>query len=426
MRISTNTIFELGSRGISDMQASLVKTQQQLSTQRRVLTPADDPVAAATALGITQSISVNEQYAANRQTARSSLSEEESVLQSVTTLLQDAKQLVVNAGNGAMEDSQRQFLAAELRGRFEELMGLANSRDGNGNYMFGGFQTATQPFSKTLAGAAYAGDQGQRMLQVGASRQIPLNDTGYSVFENNKTGNGVFVTAARTLPANTGSGIVSSGAVFDSSKLTGQKYSIDFTVVASGSPGVPDTTTFVVRNDTVIPTLYMDPATGLVNLPAPPVIASTFVEGESIKFAGMEFNIKGKPADGDGFTIDPSRDQSVFKTMTDLLSTLGQSGMGATGQANLTNGLNTANNNIDHALDNVLNVRAAVGTRLKELEVLDSGGSDLNIQYIETLHKLQDIDLAETISAFTQQNMVLEAAQKSFMKVSGMSLFNFI
>ncbi|MEN3366155.1 MAG: flagellar hook-associated protein 3 FlgL [Burkholderiales bacterium] len=426
MRISTNTIFELGSRGISDMQAALVKTQQQLSTQRRVLTPADDPVAAATALGITQSISVNEQYAANRQTARSSLSEEESVLQSVTTLLQDAKQLVVNAGNGAMEDSQRQFLAAELRGRFEELMGLANSRDGNGNYMFGGFQTATQPFSKTLAGAAYAGDQGQRMLQVGASRQIPLNDTGYSVFENNKTGNGVFVTAARTLPANTGSGIVSSGAVFDSSKLTGQKYSIDFTVVASGSPGVPDTTTFVVRNDTVIPTLYMDPATGLVNLPAPPVIASTFVEGESIKFAGMEFNIKGKPADGDGFTIDPSRDQSVFKTMTDLLSTLGQSGMGATGQANLTNGLNTANNNIDHALDNVLNVRAAVGTRLKELDVLDSGGSDLNIQYIETLHKLQDIDLAETISAFTQQNMVLEAAQKSFMKVSGMSLFNFI
>ncbi|MDB5770465.1 MAG: putative flagellar hook-associated protein 3 FlgL-like [Burkholderia sp.] len=426
MRISTNTIFELGSRGISDMQASLVKTQQQLSTQRRVLTPADDPVAAATALGITQSISVNEQYAANRQTARSSLSEEESVLQSVTTLLQDAKQLVVNAGNGAMEDSQRQFLAAELRGRFEELMGLANSRDGNGNYMFGGFQTATQPFSKTLAGAAYAGDQGQRMLQVGASRQIPLNDTGYSVFENNKTGNGVFVTAARTLPANTGSGIVSSGAVFDSSKLTGQKYSIDFTVVASGSPGVPDTTTFVVRNDTVIPTLYMDPATGLVNLPAPPVIASTFVEGESIKFAGMEFNIKGKPADGDGFTIDPSRDQSVFKTMTDLLSTLGQSGMGANGQANLTNGLNTANNNIDHALDNVLNVRAAVGTRLKELDVLDSGGSDLNIQYIETLHKLQDIDLAETISAFTQQNMVLEAAQKSFMKVSGMSLFNFI
>jgi flagellar hook-associated protein 3 FlgL len=426
MRISTNTIFELGSRGISDMQSALVKTQQQLSTQRRVLTPADDPVAAATALGITQSISVNEQYAANRQTARSSLSEEESVLQSVTTLLQDAKQLVVNAGNGAMEDSQRQFLAAELRGRFEELMGLANSRDGNGNYMFGGFQTATQPFSKTLAGAAYAGDQGQRMLQVGASRQIPLNDTGYSVFENNKTGNGVFVTAARTLPANTGSGIVSSGAVFDSSKLTGQKYSIDFTVVASGSPGVPDTTTFVVRNDTVIPTLYMDPATGLVNLPAPPVIASTFVEGESIKFAGMEFNIKGKPADGDGFTIDPSRDQSVFKTMTDLLSTLGQSGMGATGQANLTNGLNTANNNIDHALDNVLNVRAAVGTRLKELDVLDSGGSDLNIQYIETLHKLQDIDLAETISAFTQQNMVLEAAQKSFMKVSGMSLFNFI
>ncbi|MEN3293513.1 MAG: flagellar hook-associated protein 3 FlgL [Burkholderiales bacterium] len=423
MRISTNTIFELGSSRISELQANVVKTQQQLSTQRRVLTPADDPVASATALGISQSISINEQYTANRDTARSALSEEESVLQSVTSLLQDVKALVVNAGNGAIEDAQRKYLSAELRGRYDELLGLANSRDGNGNYMFGGFQTANQPFSQTPAGANYGGDQGQRLLQVGASRQIPLNDTGNTVFENNKTGNGVFVTAPRTVPANTGSGIVGSGAVADSAALTGDQYSIDFTVVPGTVPFAPSVTTYVVKNVTT--GLYLDPATNTFG-PTPPATGATYVDGQAIKFDGLQFDIKGAPANGDAFTVDPSRDKSIFQTLANLLKTLNSSGVGATGQANLTNGLNAANNNIDHALDNILNVRAGVGTRLKELDVLDSGGSDLNIQYTETLHKLQDIDLAEAISTFTNQNMVLEAAQKSFMKVSGMSLFNFI
>jgi flagellar hook-associated protein 3 FlgL len=424
MRISTNTIFELGSGRISDLQAGMVKTQQQLSTQRRVLTPADDPVAAASALGITQSISINEQYGTNRETVRSLLSEEESVLQSVTGLLHDLKGLVVNAGNGAMEDSQRQYLAAELRGRFDELLGLANSRDGTGNYMFGGFKTASQPFSQTPTGAKYAGDQGQRMLQVDASRQIPLNDTGNTVFENNKTGNGTFVTAARAVPANTGSGIIGSGAVVNGAQLTGHDYSIDFTVVPGATPLSASTTTYTIKDN--VTGLYMDPATGNVNLAAPPAVASTYTGGQAITFDGLQFDIKGNPANGDGFTVKPSRSQSIFTTLNDLLTTLNGSGAGATGQANLTNGLNTANNNLDHALDNLLNVRATVGTRLKELDVLDTGGSDMNIQYTETLHKLQDIDLAETISNFTQQNMVLEAAQKSFVKVSGMSLFNFI
>lgn len=407
MRISTNTIYEMGSSKLGDLQSGLVKTQQQLSTQRRILTPADDPVGAAAALRVTQSMSINEQFATNRQNAKSALAEEESVLQSVTSLLQDVKTLVVNAGNGALEDKQRQFLAAELRGRADELLGLANSRDGAGTYMFGGYQISSQPFSKTAAGAQYSGDQGQRMLQVGASRQLALNDSGSTVFEKNKTGNGTFVTAAA--PGNTGSGIVGSGAVVDGSQLTGRDYSVAFTVTA----GV---TTYTVT-DTTLPALVPPPT-----LPT----AVPFVSGEAIVFKGMQFDVKGIPANGDAFTAKPSANQSIFTTLTNLLAALSTRSAGATGQANLTNGLSAANDNIDNALDNLLDVRASVGTRLKELEVLDSSGSDLHIQYTETLHQLQDIDLAETISAFTQQQITLEAAQKSFVKVSGLSLFNYI
>lgn len=427
MRISTNTIFELGSTKISELQSQLVKTQQQLSTQRRVLTPADDPVAAANMLGITQSISINEQFATNRQNAKNALSQQESILQSVTTLLQDVKMLVVNAGNGAMEDAQRQFLAAELRGRFEELLGLANSRDGAGNFMFGGFQIDSQPFSQTPTGAQYNGDQGKRMLQIGASRHIALNDSGSSVFESIKTGNGRFLAAAA--PTNTGSGIVGTGAVVNGSALTGHDYSIEFTVVSSGVPFEPEVTTFTVRDN--VTGNYMDPATGNFTvagpLPAAPAGPRVpYVSGQAITIDGMQVDVKGAPANGDTFTLQPSTNQSVFETLNNLLTTLSTGSVGAAGQAKLTNGLNAANNNIDNALGNVLQVRASVGTRLKEIDVLDSTGSDLHIQYQEAINKLQEIDLAEAISNFTQQQMALEAAQKSFMQVSRLSLFNYI
>lgn len=426
MRISTNTIYELGSGRLSDLQARLVRTQQQLSTQRRILTPADDPVAAAAALAVTQSMSMNEQYGINRQNAKSALSEEESVLQGMTSLLQDMKTLIVNAGNGTLEDKQRQFLAAEIRGRFDELLGLANSRDGGGNYMFGGYQISSPPFSQTATGAQYNGDQGQRLLQVGPSRFIPLNDSGSAIFQMNKTGNGKFVTAAD--PANTGSGIVGSGAVTGVLPST-YDYSVEFSVDPNPTPGEPDVTTYMVKDN--ISGMYMDPATGNFDVPGPPPAAPAgprvpYVSGEAIAFGGIQFDVKGAPAGGDSFTVKPSANQSIFTTLHDLVTTLTTGAPDAAGQARLANGLAAANNNVDNALDNLLEVRAAVGTRLKELDALDSSGADMQIQYVETLSKLQDIDLTETISNFTQQQITLEAAQKSFMAISKLSLFDLI
>lgn len=420
MRISTNMMFELGSKKVSELQTALIKTQQQLSTQRRVLTPADDPIAAANVLGITQSMSINEQFATNRQNAKNLLSQEESVLQSVTGLLQDMKTLVVSAGNGTMADAQRQFLAAELRGRFDELLGLANTRDGTGNFMFGGFRISAEPFAETATGVQYSGDQGQRMLQVGPSRHLALNDSGSKIFEYNRTGNGQFVTAAGA--GNTGSGVIGSGAAVDAAAMTGHRYSVDFTVVPGATPSDPATTTYVVQDtDTGF---YLDPATK--NWVAGPVSGSPYVSGEAIVFDGMKIDIEGAPANGDKFNVSPSSNQSIFTTLKNLLNTLEATSVGAAGQARLTNGLNTANNNIDNALDNLLEVRAAVGTRLKEIDVLDATGDDLNVQYTEAMHQLQDIDFAEVVSNFTQRQQALEAAQKSFLQVSRLSLFNYI
>jgi flagellar hook-associated protein 3 FlgL len=416
MRISSKTIYDNGVGQLGTLQTSLAKTQQQLATGRRVLTPADDPIASARALEVTQSQSINTQLATNRSNARASLSQEEVALASATALFQDIKTLTVNAGNGSMTNKDRESLAVELEGRLQDLLGIANTADGSGGYIFSGFKDSI-PFSLNATGATYQGDQGERSLQVGSSRKISVSDSGSAIFENNATGNGSFKTGAD--PANFGrggTGIISPGAVTDTSALTDHQYAINFSVIPA-TPGVPKVTTYTVMDLTLNQPVPANP------VPPDPI---PYTSGQSISFDGLQFEIKGDPADLDTFTVDPSNKKSVFETMRDLLTALRQDGEGAAGQARLTNALNQVNSNIDNASDNLLAVRASVGARMKELDYLDSSGDDLNIQYATTLSNLTEVDTIKAISQFTQQQINLEAAQKSYKTLTGLSLFNYI
>ena len=406
MRISTLNIFNTATNQLGTLQSGIARTQMQLATERRILTPADDPVASARALEVSQAQEMNAQFATNRMNARSSLSHVETTLQDAGNLLQDIQQLAVNAGNGTMVLSDRQALATELEGRLEDLLGVANTSDGAGGYLFSGYMATTQPFTRTPGGAQYQGDQGQRQLQVGASRKLPLSASGSAVFEAIPTGNGSFQTQAAG--ANTGAAVISSGSVTDRSQLNGHDYALSFTVT-----GTPAVTTYTV-NDT-----STSPATAVLsNQPYEP--------GKTISFGGMSFDIKGQPANGDSFTVKPSEKQSVFTTVTDLIAALRAPADGSSGKAALTNSLNTAMDNLKAAHDNVLTVQASMGAHLKELDYLDSAGDDLNIHYASTLSDLQDLDVVKAISDFQQQQTTLQAAQMSFKTMSGLSLFNYL
>lgn len=403
MRISTNTMFESGTARISELQSGLMRTQQQISTNRRMLSPSDDPIASARALEVTQGREMNAQLATNRQNARHTLVEEEGVLTSIGALIQEVQTLAVTAGNGTLDDAQRGYLATDLRTKFDQLLSLANTRDGVGNFMFAGYDITTEPFGPTQTGATYRGDQGQRNLQIGASRQISVSDSGSDVFERVRSGNGNFVTTASA--ANKGAGVVGLGSVTDLTQLKQTDYQIDFHVVG----GV---TTYDVIDKTL----------GLPALSS----GTPFKNGDAISFDGMQFDIRGMPADGDRFTVAPSRNESIFSTLRDMIEVLAASSKGIPAQARLSNGLVKAGAGLTSMLDNVLTVRASLGSRLKELDSLDLDGSGRDVHYAQTLSDLQDVDYVKAISDLTQQQTTLEAAQKSFMMVSSLSLFKFM
>ena len=189
MRISTMQIYNGGTAGIQNLQSDLYSAQNQVNTGRRIVTPKDDPIGAAQALMVTQAGAVNELYLKNQGAADSKLSALDSTLQGINEELVNIYEKSIAAGNGAYSDSDRKAIAAELTERLDSLVSLANTQDGNGRYVFAGFQSTTTPFSGSPI--TYAGDDGQQKLQVTASQFVTTNLSGNDVFVNVVDANGV-------------------------------------------------------------------------------------------------------------------------------------------------------------------------------------------------------------------------------------------
>ena len=434
IRFSTNTIFEQGVFNMQRSQSTLVELQDQIATGRRVRTPADDPVAAARSLEVEQSQAISEQYIRNGDSAQTALGLSENALISVTTLIQDVRTLAVNAGDGALSKKELESLAVELRARYQDLLGLANSTDGNGQYLFSGYQGATRPFAETAPGVvAYAGDQGARLVQISASRQIAVSDAGSDIFQAIRNGNGTFATAAA--PTNTGTGMVSPGTVLNQAAWDAAGNPRDFTVVfhVDGTTVPPTTTYDIVDNVNGISL-----TTGAA--PAAGPYLRTYSDGAAIDLSrqvppdtnpasfdfGAQLIVEGEPADGDSFTVQASTNQDLFRTIHDLITTLETAGGSAAANAALANGINTALSNLDNGLDNVLRVRSAIGTRLREVDDTQSSQADLVLQHQTTVSQLRDLDYAKAISDLTRQQLTYEAAMQSFVRVQELSLFNFL
>ena len=433
MRISTNLVYELGVATLQQRQLDQVKLQQQIAANQRVVTPADDPIAAARALDLKQTQALNDQYHTNADSAKSALSLEESGLADITTLLQNVKTLAVNAGNPVLNNADRASMATELEGNYQELLAIANRGDGNGQYLFSGYQGTTQPFAEASPGTVtYAGDAGQRLAQIGPSRAIPINDSGDAVFRAIRNGNGTFATAATA--TNGGTGVISPGTVNDPSKWDTAANAKDFTIKFYRDPVTQAATYDIVDNVNNVSLLtgvapaagpYLRPfmagsAISLTTQAPPDTNATPFDYGASLA-------IDGAPANGDSFIVKASTNQDIFATLHGLITTLRNGTTAVTSTvAGYQNSLNSAMSGLDNALDRVLTVRAGVGTRLKEIDTAQSSSEDLSLQYAKTLSGLQDLDYTKAISELNLQQVYLQAAQQSFLKITSLNLFSML
>ncbi len=303
-RISTGMIFDRGIMGMLEQQAKLSKTELQLATGKRIMSPKDDPAAAAYLLDLRSTISQVEQYQANSDRAKARVELEETTLKGVGDLMPRILELAIQGQNDTNSASDRNAIAMELRQLNDEMLALANTKDSNGEYIFAGFDADSPPFANPVEGTySYSGDMGSRQLRISATRQVQDRDNGFDVFMN------------------------------------------------------------------------VEIATGAT----------------------------------------PGEKRNIFETIHQVISGLEAD---APDSAYL--------DDIHLAQQHVLDYRVSTGARLNTIDQQNNVNADFLLTMQTAQSEVEDLDYLEAVSRFQQQLLALQAAQQSFSKVQGLSLFNYL
>ncbi len=185
MRISTQLLYQRGVNAIESQQYQLSSTQEQLATGERLKSPADDPFASTRIVALDEEEKLLGQYSRNADAAKTRLQLEETAITTAINSLQRLRELAVQTANGTNSPGDRVAISEEAFQIMEGLLQVSNTVDSNGEYLFSGDRTTTRAFVHDGAGTfTYQGDQGQRLVQIGKSRQMVTGDSGYDVFEN--------------------------------------------------------------------------------------------------------------------------------------------------------------------------------------------------------------------------------------------------
>lgn len=411
MRISSLTIFDQSVSSINRQQGEFLKVGQQIASQRRVVNPSDDPQAASRAVGVSQAKAVTAQYADARISARNSLSQEESILHSIGDAIASAKTLIIQGASDTLSDPDRASIASELRGIMETVLGQANATDGNGRYLFGGYKDASPPFNRDPNGAViYDGDSNTREQRIDASRLMPVADNGAAIFQNVHSSAGY---VAQADAANAGTVTFTGPRVADA---TAANYGDTFTITFAEVAGNLEYT-------------IMGQAVGTPP-PAPYAVVSNepYVPGIPVSFGGLALTLDGVPEDGDIITTGRATemDPDLFATLQNAIAVLESPAETATEKAHLRNTLSTSMRELDNSLDNVLTTRASAGARLNELDTVDSVAGNRMLNYDQTLSDLVDLNFVEAVSEYKLREIGLQAAQRTFVDISKLSLFNYL
>jgi flagellar hook-associated protein 3 FlgL len=183
MKVSTSMFFDKASAQLGNVQGSLAKTQQQLSSGKQITKPSDMPDKAALVTRLESEIARQNTYQSNIKTVEIRLTGEETALKNTSDVMFRMKELAIQAANDTLSGADRKTVALELDELRNQVLSLANSQDANGNYYFSGSRVSHMPFGPDAKGViVYQGDQTRMVVNVGDNRRMSLNLPGSDAF----------------------------------------------------------------------------------------------------------------------------------------------------------------------------------------------------------------------------------------------------
>jgi flagellar hook-associated protein 3 FlgL len=195
MRITDNLRFNAMQRSLARVSSEHAEATQQAASGLRLNKASDDPLGAAYAVRVQNSLKQSETYRTNIGLVRSDIQMAEGALAESIEVLNQTRETAMQGANDSMDTANRATLASKVASLKEQLLSLSNSQGSTG-YLFSGHLTDTPAFA---ADGTYQGDDGQRRVEVGPGTVVDANVNGGSIF-NDPDGVNVFA-ALDTLQA---------------------------------------------------------------------------------------------------------------------------------------------------------------------------------------------------------------------------------
>lgn len=440
MRVSTQEFYQSSLYSLLNQQSTLNNLSQQLSTGNALINPTNDPVGNAQVLDLNTKIANLGSYQQSNTYAQQGLSMSSSTLQSVGTLMNQVQQLAVQMNNATVNSNDLQNAVTTMQGNLQQLVQLANTQDANGTYIYGGSNAQTPPFQLQSDGTVqYMGDSSQKTLQIGPGLSTPVSQAGNAIFMNVPAGNGTFtVTASGSnylIPATSGAtatdvgnttlgpGSVLNQATADSQFVANNaQYEVSISNTSSGL-------TYTVSSGTgAVDSSGWAASSGTV-------VSGTYTPGQSINIPStlggspfMTVSTNGQPVSGQTaqFTLAAAKPQSIFQTFGDLIAAFtgssGSPGANTSRSQNISNALA----NLNQFQTTLLSTQAQIGSNIQQAQSVQSLNANLTQQFQTDQGNIADVSYPQVITQFQESSTALQAAQKAFVQVQGLSLFNYI
>lgn len=405
MRISTSMITHNSINGMLKKQTELANTSNQMGSGKRVMTPADDPVASAMAFNAKNKLENIEQYGKNIDYARKSMQTTESVLGNLHDRLQRVKQQAIQANSDALSDEDRRTIGLEIKEITGQLEKLMNTRDESGNYIFAGSKVNTAPFAQQRDGSyVYQGDATERKLQISDTTFVSPFISGEAAFQNIDNVQQIRSYALSANDSEETIGVTGSTGFLEDNRVG--EYKLTYNAVNDWTVELP--TGEILTDQNSDGNVDLDDLAALVNQSGGDVTLSV---PNPVPAAGDEFVI-----------VFDNEKEGLLAGMKRFEKALS----GFNGEEYQKDAINDVIAKSQSWLNAVADARSVIGTRENSMDTIKSNNEDLQLYLKSNVSQLEDLDYAEATGRFMLQQTALTASQQTFSQVAQLSLFNYI
>lgn len=185
MRISTAQYYKTNTEQLQSRQNQVAEIQAKLGSGKQILHPSENPSKADLISRLESAKERQGVYGKNLDAIQTRLTAEETVLTSMTQIMQRVTELTVQGATDTVAAEDRVVIAAEIKALRDELLNLANTQDINGNYIFSGTAVQAPAFVESPSGVvSYNGDYGRLEINVSDVRSVSINTIGPELFSS--------------------------------------------------------------------------------------------------------------------------------------------------------------------------------------------------------------------------------------------------